>query len=368
MHRQCVCAAVVNSAGEVLVGIRNGKEPDYFGQSLHATELRLTETALDAASRMLDEKGAHHVVPIAVMAEAESMLIQGVVIRWALFQNCSEVGEVEPRLLGEYAQDPQWCDLQEMVARVPEPARTAYNHLAAWAPPILAQRDRIIEAIDFSGLWVRDASRNLGVTESLLARGLTPERAAAEACKPYRQRWQRGAETGSWEVTTFATHQEPVVQPLGMPCNAVTGDHPQTDESGTRTLVYPLGDWVEEFIGSSVLHGVASCHAAESNGVGELVRHTGWIAAHGATALEHAAPAAAEPPTGAAATPLLCSATYAHTTWTSRNDTVGEVVSRRLLPDGLLLVRRTYLSTPLRAAATAGCLPVVCEEIFARLA
>ena len=63
----------------------------------------------------------------------------------------------------------------------------------------------VAEATDLSGVWSRDARRNSGVYEALLARGLPPAKARQEANKQYVQRWRRVGDVDAcdWEVITY---------------------------------------------------------------------------------------------------------------------------------------------------------------------
>ena len=85
----------------------------------------------------------------------------------------------------------------------------------------------------FVGRWTRDGSRSVNAEAYLRSHGLDASKAAERAAAPYEQEWREtGAEEGEFLVLT----------------------DPGTGR-GVRSLVYPIGEWEEEFKGSSELFG-----------------------------------------------------------------------------------------------------------------
>jgi len=361
-----------------------------------------TETVIEAAQRHVrlrfGLKCGIDIVPLAAMNEEDAILVRddanegiaGQAIRWVVFACCSECGELSPLLMpsalgdGPHVKDiaqhhpadtaatMRWQPLLE-APDCPWPcvdvaARKAYEVLARWAPAILQQHAcAAIEANDLSGLWSRDASRSTGVFDALMARGLSPERATAEANKPYLQRWRRADEMGSWEVTTFATASAAAT---AYRRRWTSGHHDGQDRDGLvdRTIIYPLGDWVERFVGSSVLHGDVKAYGQTE---GELVRRTAWTRVPPVAAVDGGVPhyVAEAARVESSAHLHLAEAQWAHTTWTSRTDHTGEVVARHLRACGTeLVVRRTLLVTPVVTRKPGQKPPLVCEEVFVKLA
>ena len=372
-----VAVAVVNaSADAFLVSEASCKLP-----TLLVTE---QDCLLKAGERLLwSQFGLRadvHVVPLAVMADEEAVPDSaGTPVHFVLFVCCSEIGECDPLLM----LDPKEMATPERHARwhaLSEAGRLLADTMSIDADGLATRWESLVreslaaaEATDLSGTWSRDASSNAGVEEALLARGLSAERARAEASRPYVQHWQRDAdEPTSWVVTTLDAA-------VDMNQEAHMGAH--------RRLVYPLGDWVESYLGVSTLHGAATRHTPMGTGTsdGTLVRRTAWMPrrsgllepslaatrSHAPTSFgedgsrspeytssPEAAPTGALPPP-----PALCAA---HTTWTSRTDATGEIVSR-FLYKGRMIVRRTQVATPSVANALAGRVPVVCQEVFVKI-
>mmetsp|Transcript_140700 Transcript_140700/g.448787 ORF Transcript_140700/g.448787 Transcript_140700/m.448787 type:complete len:181 (-) Transcript_140700:302-844(-) len=168
-------------------------------------------------------------------------------------------------------------------------------------------------AVDFEGTWHRNAGRSAGVAEALVARGHPREVADERSAAPYIQRWERteGGDVGVWTVTTFKTD----------------GVTPR------RTLVYPLGDWEEEYEGASTLFGGATTSPGEPQRQ-TVPRHTSWES---------------EPQAVGGLAHVTTSATL-----------LGHEESRRFLADdGSMVLRRMYRETGSEEAA-------VSDEVFER--
>ena len=87
--------------------------------------------------------------------------------------------------------------------------------------------------MSFVGRWTRDGSRSVNAEAYLMSHGLDAAKAAERAVAPYEQEWREtGAEEGEFLVLT----------------------DPGTGR-GVRSLVYPIGEWEEEFGGKSELFG-----------------------------------------------------------------------------------------------------------------
>ena len=341
--RSLVAVGVVNSHCELLVGDLNEEElcpsellaeepePGAGSSSLHPV-VQVAARILHARFGLVHEV---HVKLLGFMSDDEAIIEQtddggARKVCWVLFQNCSDIAEVMPRLIVQPRQAVAWLPLSMVVNSTPVESaqRQRYEGLAAWAPPIVQVFAGAVDAIDLTGTWSRNATRNVRVIEGLIARGLATDKAQAEASRSYVQRWDRAGEESSWwQVTTFAPNQD-------------------TNESSTgkthRTLVYPLGDWEEVYSGGSLLYGSAG-GSGKSNGDGLLVRCTEWIPVSDAWKFEARAllprSILAERPTGR---PSATSSLFAHTTWTTRTDHEAEITSRFLL-EGHMIVRRTWL-------------------------
>jgi hypothetical protein len=87
--------------------------------------------------------------------------------------------------------------------------------------------------MSFVGRWTRDGSRSVNAEAYLMSHGLDAAKATERAVAPYEQEWREtGAEEGEFLVLT----------------------DPGTGR-GVRSLVYPIGEWEEEFGGKSELFG-----------------------------------------------------------------------------------------------------------------
>lgn len=193
-------------------------------------------------------------------------------LHWVLFMCCDAGGENHPGLMTQPGSDTsmklkgtRWVPLNEVASLMSPPWRTHVASLIPWASTIIDRRCACAEAVDLSGLWTRESSRNVGVMDGLMARGLSAEAASHAANKPYVQRWQPADDSepsGSWVVTTFGT---PQTHSNGEPC------------IGARCLVYPLGDWNETYEGPSVLFGPSPAAKGATRAEGQLLRRTWWI-------------------------------------------------------------------------------------------
>ena len=220
--RCLVAAAIVDSSYSVLLGARTPDDafdcPGVVEVPAQGTAAIL-EAAAGLAQRTCGLRVGVHIVPVSVMS-AEQAARSGLV--WVLFSCCDcacDSGNIE--LMSMIARGSKeegfgtpefgamrWVPLQEVADAMPAPKRAAYQSLVEWALPDLESLARHAHATDLSGQWARDSSRNRGVVEGLLARGLSEERAAAEASKPYLQQWRRdAADATSWVVTTLGTLQ-----------------------------------------------------------------------------------------------------------------------------------------------------------------
>lgn len=337
MPGRAVIPAVFDVAGDAILIC-----PAYLKSPQRSVDQSDQATVLEAAMQLLIELFGtgfgECVLPLGVMSESESVLMCGQACQFVVFTCCSELGEVDPSLMASLAVGAEWVPL--------DGADVVFAaELKVWASPILRRARATAEAIDLSGLWSRDAERSVGLEKALEARGLTRERAEAEARRPYVQRWHAVAdEPTTWEVTTYgAESYQPSVPPAR-----------SQQSKADRVLLYRLGDWVEPFVGQSVLHGAAAHEAHSASRIGTLVRRTAWIA------LPACRTGALVSPTGARAERAH---TWAHTTWTSRTDAAGEIVCRYLLDDELVVRRTLLLCSPIeghRVLATS-------EETFVRL-
>lgn len=386
---QSVAIIVVNSSGEgVLVSEASRNLPT----------LSIDDNVLSGGSRLLELQfglrvGVHVTQPLEVTTEAAALpesALGSASVHWILYMCCSDVGEVEPLLMlnpslvaAGSALAARWHPLDEAASVLGGAVRA--HALTSWVWATVSDHLSAAELTDLSGTWTREASLNLNVEGALHARGLSAERAHAEATKPYTQRWRRSAsDSTAWDVTTFDANEQ--------------AHHDGAAPSRHRTLTYELGDWEETYVGGSTLHGKATTANAPVNAaVGTLVRRTGWMlmpesspsvpsttsfhspesheleppsnesGLFGASGLTTRSPPRSPEaaPTGGGLPPRPRAA--AHTTWTSRTNLAGEIVSRMLYDQGRrMLVRRTLMAQPVVANALAGRPPIVCEEVFVR--
>ena len=342
-QRQFICA-IFSSNDRILAHQHEGHWECSEGTT--APHSSLLEAAAGVVRESLGLEMGMHIVPISVAAT--ELMYPDYPLHIVFFKCSNAMGDFDPifmtKPLDVGLPSVEWQPIEQLVSSVRQEKRAAYETLLQWSGPILDMAADAAHAIDFSGTWRRDASRNAGVVEALVARGLTREEAAAQAGKPYEQSWSRSTAedegdeaTGSWAVKTYNA-------------GGVHGKH--------RLVVYPLGDWKESFEGSSVLYGDANLGSAS------LLRSTGWLAEPDATPAEEVVVEADEAGSNASGQPLrvLHPSCVAHTTWSSRHNKAAEITSR-YMRDGCLVVRRTWLSqeggnTPAR--------PVTCEEVFVR--
>ena len=377
--RCCAGAAIVNAAGELLVGerikIAGAWNCPQGGIDATSAKHGGPESALEAAAReAFEEVGLEvgvHIVPLAVMAddaavryvcseesnspfgvhrpvpmlasrvpqEAGGWLkkegFAGQQLHWALFGVMDPLVEADVCGMchlgghgGEAAEFSQvkWASLESVVRDMWPGKRGPYEALASWARPILESRRAAIGRVSLSGRWVRDNCRHVALVEALIARGMAAEAAKAEAAKPYAQQWEAavdaGTALGTYQVTTYA----------------------DDGVSVRRSLRYDLGDWEEEFCAAGALYSTGGDGSTEggSSTQGKLQRRTAYIhfdgggddddrvdAAAGVAAggacggvMGGVQRAATSPPRASSATPrapaLFSPTRVAHVTWTTR--------------------------------------------------
>lgn len=388
-----IAVGILNSCCLMLVAAPTANETNFrfrYPQSSIGTSRGAS--VLEAATALVRETfslEASHCAPVAVM---ESAGPSGVI--WALFVCCDVIGDEDAAMMAKPAGEKalmSWQPLDELIASAPAGGQAPLQAFADWALPLMDDRHLTAVDTDLAGVWTRDASRNRGVVAALQARGHDAERAAAEASRPYVQRWRRCPGAASrlhdWEVTTYAaashetshetSHESSQSGPLaertsGSPREREEAEDAPTGKRCKRVLVYSIGDWAETYRGDSVLFGSTGPAPVATGSTGQdgacqqqsgasalLVRRTSWLPQP--EALPDAATAGEDESIRAAG--LLPARCVAHTTWTSRTDHAAEVVSR-FLRHGELIVRRTLVQTPLRVHAATP--RVVSEEVFVR--
>ena len=120
-----------------------------------------------------------------------------------------------------------------VVALVPTRSRAARLNATRHRRDIVVMASATSTDASFVGRWTRDGSRSVNAEAYLASHGLDVAKAAERAAAPYEQEWREtGAEEGEFLVLT----------------------DPGTGR-GVRSLVYPIGEWEEEFKGSSELFG-----------------------------------------------------------------------------------------------------------------
>ena len=364
--RKCVGVAVVNSIGQLLVGQRIKIEGAWNcpqgGMDAESKRHGGPEMVVEAAAREAYEECGlvvgKHIAPLAAMSDADAVCYEaggwlkaegyaGQQLHWVLFACCSAMGDADANaittlsgLAGEPAEFSQvrWQPIDDVVEGIWPAKRAPYEALRRWIAPLLAARLDVANSLDFSGVWARDASQNVGVEEGLVARGMGSEAAAACAKAPYVQEWSRGEEPGAWVVATFA-------EDLSTP---------------RRCIEYPIGDWEESFTGGSMIFGP---------GQDALLRRTSWLPEPRAQGSDAAAATAGSSETamvGASSNGSLAFlplVRVAHTTWTTRVTDCAEI-SVRYLRSSCLVLERTLLTYAGNSVASA----VVSEEVFVRRA
>lgn len=348
--RKCVGAAIINSRCEILIGERV-KIPGAWncpqgGMDAQSKVHGGPETLLEAASREAFEecglRTGEHIVPLAIMAVEDAVCYEaggwlkragfaGQQLSWVLFSCCHVLGDTDAARMcslggegGEAAEFSavRWRTIDDVIDEMWPAKRAPYEALREWATPILEERAAAVP--DLSGVWQRDNAQNSNVVEALVSRGLPTEEAQNAAAQPYRQRWAPADAVGEWLVTTY-----------------------ESDGKVRRALLYPLGDWEEEFEEGSTLFG---------EGSDVLVRHTSWLP-------QPKADARSEEIASEAATGLLAPSRMAHTVWSSRRFPCAEI-SSRFLRDGKLVLHRTYLVRDAENRSRT----VMSEEVFERIA
>jgi len=346
--------AIVNSQDQLLVystaeTLRWEVPARLVGDSNSATLL----AAAASIAQTLDLVVGEHIVSVAVSRRVAGGSASDA-LHWVLCIACDAIFDTSPGHLVSAASlgasGLGWRHFQHVIEEASADSRAGYVAFAQWATPILHRRAQLARSIaDLSGRWSRDSSQNNGVVAALLARGLTHEEAKAEAERPYVQSWERcpngeGAPSDAWKVVTFDTHQ-------------LTNDGRPTPH---RTLIYPLGDWQEEYLGKSTLYGTFTTPSL-------LLRSTRWLARPHPTNLGAATTDRADAfGTEVEAMELLSASSVAHTTWSSRHNHTSEITSRYLRGPHLV-VRRTWLPRDEESGALLpGVAPIVCEEVFVR--
>ena len=336
--RIAVACAVLNSKNEMLVGERinipdawqapqGGVDDAWEGNN------NIAETVTGAASRELFEemglqtgqdvivvpanKTTPAVKPTRYEAKGKDNWLtrngfSGQELHWVIFRCCNARGDSDPMFMcnlegqnGEAAEfsKVQWKPIEWVVSHIWPAKRGAYEALQDSLHDAVEQwNEKIIKAIDFNGTWSRDSSKNEGVVEALIQRGVAADKAASEAERPYVQKWEQ-KETGVWNVKTYGP-----------------------DNNLRRDVDYQVGkSWREEFSGTAVIFG------SVENG---LCRTTRLIAEPDADSL------------------------VAFTTITNIQGR-GVEESTRYLKDGNMILRRTFWPEGSESVVT-------CKELFVR--
>eukprot|EP00747_Dinoflagellata_sp_TGD_P200191 gnl/TRDRNA2_/TRDRNA2_73574_c0_seq1.p1 gnl/TRDRNA2_/TRDRNA2_73574_c0~~gnl/TRDRNA2_/TRDRNA2_73574_c0_seq1.p1 ORF type:complete len:412 (-),score=80.64 gnl/TRDRNA2_/TRDRNA2_73574_c0_seq1:48-1283(-) len=350
--RRCAGACVVNSRGEMLIGERISI-PGAWNAPQGGMDADTGESVLQAAAREAHEECGlvlgQHVAPIAVMSDAQAVRYEaggwlakegfaGQALSWALFRCVDAVGDVGAAAMCDIAglggEEPEfsrvvWRAIDEVVAEMWPKKRAPYEALRDWAAPYIAASLAGSRAVDFTGMWARDATQCSGVVDALVARGHTAEAAQESAAAPYIQTWERseGAD-GTWLVTTFKTD----------------GVTPR------RTLAYPLGDWEEPFEGNSTLFGSQA---------GTVLRHTTWLAEPHADPVASTDASSEDPKQQLLAPPQLAHSTLSETP-------LGREEARRFLRKDCLILRRIFRPKPSTDSSPSEVTESVSEEVFVR--
>lgn len=268
--RLCAGVAVLNSKNEILVGERLGKAGSWQapqgGVDAARDESGKDETVAEAAIRELYEEvglenGRHVILEDLCTSSGVSSSLKcryttagtgswleqegfsGQELHWTLFR-CSDAKlERDPSLvccLTGLNDEPQefsavrWATIDWVVEHIWKPKAGPYEVLQKGLPS-KKQWDGQCAAIDFSGRWCRDNDRSIDVVEGLVSRGLSVEDAREKAAQPYVQSWQR---------LEFEKDREWIVSTFGKDGSTLR-----------RETVYPIGDFEEEYEGTSTIFG-----------------------------------------------------------------------------------------------------------------
>ena len=256
-----------NSKNELLVGERIGKPGSWQAPqggvdgNTDKSSSKL-ETVTEAAIRELCEEvgleNGNHVLletigdgsPIKCRYETtgtgswlEKEGFAGQELNWVVFRCADANLERNPslvcRLKGTDGVAPEfsavrWESLDWVVENVWKNKVRPYEVLRDVCIPIMNGWEDKCRALDFEGRWSRDSSRSAGVTDGLIARGLSEEKACLKAEEPYIQSWKRSeSDKREWKVTTYDAQ----------------GVTPR------RSLLYPMGIFEEAYEGASTLFG-----------------------------------------------------------------------------------------------------------------
>jgi len=289
-HHACTMGIViVNSQNFVLAGQRT-KTPDIWGclqvdghgGDSKESIMNLGAAACDYAHRVY---GLHHGIHITFVASAmiaasdevgkeeaegsidgekavaakdftkDSQSQAGQHVHWHLFRCIDGEGDASAKnmcdLSGQGIEEPEfsdvlWRPLAEVFFSVPVVDRPAYLALQHWLEPQLRQYAAAVASVDLGGCWMRSALACKGVVELLVAHGYTHEMAEKRHFQPCGQFWEKAATPGEWQVTFFK----------------------QDGFLSRRTVLYPLGEWLQPF----------RCGSLFGGGTGGVAkRYTAWL-------------------------------------------------------------------------------------------
>jgi putative (di)nucleoside polyphosphate hydrolase len=260
--RLCAGAAVFNSRNEILIGERLGKPGSWQTPQGGVDGGDKPETIIDAAIRELYEEvgivNGKHVLLETTMNGAKARYategtgswlenegFAGQELNWIIFRCADTDLERNPKLLcnlsglnGEKPEftDVRWEKIEWVVQNVWEKKVLPYKILKESCIPIMKRWEESCGEIDFGGRWSRDSTRSVDVVAGLVARGFSEADAKDKAEEPYIQFWTRHSkDRREWVVTTYDAD----------------GYTPR------RALRYPIGEFEEEYKGSSTIFGGA---------------------------------------------------------------------------------------------------------------
>lgn len=260
--RLCAGAAVLNSRNEILVGERLGTPGSWQTPQGGVDGGDKPESITDAAIRELYEElgivhGKHVLLEPTVTTSSikaryatkgtgswlENEGFAGQELNWIIFRCADTDLERNPQLVcnlsGLNGEKPEfaavrWEKLDWVVQNVWEKKVVPYKILKESCIPIIKRWEERCGEIDLGGRWSRDSTRSIDVVAGLVARGLSEADAKDKSDEPYIQYWNRHSEDRrGWVVTTYDAD----------------GYTPR------RELRYPIGEFEEEYEGSSTLFG-----------------------------------------------------------------------------------------------------------------
>jgi putative (di)nucleoside polyphosphate hydrolase len=240
--RIAVACAVLNSKNELLVGERihipdNWQAPQGGVDDAWEENSYSAETTTEAASRELyEETGLQTNQDVLILQDQDTSIkpvryetngsnnwltksgFSGQELHWVIFRCANARGDTDAAFMcdleGQNGEAPefsnvQWKSIDWVVENMWPAKRGPYETLHSSFGAIVKKWRVQCQTIDFTGTWARDSSLNENVTEALIKRGVSADKAASEAGGPYVQKWsRRDGRSAIWNVKTYGENNE----------------------------------------------------------------------------------------------------------------------------------------------------------------